>query len=181
MLFVCTANISRSPYAEHRAAQQLAGTPSAAAVSATEMVASAGMPGFPGRGMDPAMAAELGGRGGKSAGHISRSLSRDILIAADLVLTFEFAQRMRIIDEWPDQAIKVFGLRQFVEALGRVESSAGGLRLLDQVYRAAPPDGMHRDVADPYRRGAAAARACADEIDGVLTVILPALFAPGSR
>ena len=46
-------------------------------------------------GMDPATVAELGGRGGQSEGPISGSVSRDIR----LLLTREFAQRMRIIDQ----------------------------------------------------------------------------------
>ena len=170
VLFVCTANIARSPYGERRAAQLVAGTH-----SAPLRVASAGIPGVPGRGMDVEMAAQLRSRGAEPNGHVSRSLTHQLLVESDLVLTFEFAQRLRIIDEWPDQALKVFGLRQFADALGRVRSPATGLELLDQAYAVRPPDGMNLDVADPHRRGADAARICADQIDAVLSVIVPAL------
>ncbi len=173
VLFVCTANISRSPYAERQAALL-----SATASTDPLRTASAGVPGFPGRGMDPAMAEELRARGGDPLGHVSRCLTREILDGADVVLTFEFAQRIRIVERWPDQAIKVFGLHQFTEALGRVGSQARGLTLLDEVYGTARPDGINHDVADPYRRGAAAARVCADEVDAALAVIVPALTAP---
>ena len=174
VLFVCTANISRSPYAERRAAQILAefgGDPVA--------LASAGIPGVPGRGMDPEMAAQLAARGGQANGHVSRSLTRADLDSTALVLTFEFAHRVRIIDAWPEQAIKVFGLHQFADALARVRAPARGLELLDQVYAATRPDGVNADVADPYRRGTAAARACAQEIDALLGSIVPALAGRG--
>ena len=83
----------------------------------TLRVASAGMPGYPGRGMDPEMATQLRARGGEPNGHVSRALTHEILGGSDLVLTFEFEQRLRIIDEWPDQAVKVFGVRQFARGL----------------------------------------------------------------
>ena len=170
VLFVCTANIARSPYGERSAAQLLAGSH-----GGQLKVSSAGIPGYPGRGMDVEMAAALRTRGGDPNGHVSRSLTHQQLVESDLVLTFEFAQRIRIIDEWPDQALKVFGLRQFADALGRVRSPAAGLELLDQAYAVRPADGMNLDVVDPHRRGAIAARACADQIDAVLAVIVPAL------
>jgi protein-tyrosine-phosphatase len=131
--------------------------------------------------MDPEMAAQLRARGGEPSGHVSRALTRDLLEETELVLTFEFAHRVRLSDAWPDQAIKVFGLRQFAAALGRVPSPGRGLELLDQVYTAKRPDGLDADVVDPYRRGTAVARACADEIDGLLARVVPALAGQGQR
>ena len=170
VLFVCTANVSRSPYAERRAAQLLTGLD-----GDPVSVSSAGIPGVPGRPMDPEMAAQLRARGGEPNGHLSRSLTHDLLADTVLVLTFEVAHRVRLTSSWPDQAIKVFGLHQFADALGRVRHPGRGLELLDQVYAANRPDGLNSDVADPYRRGTAAARACANEIDGLLLRIVPAL------
>lgn len=57
VLFVCTANIARSPYGERRVVQLSHGE--------TLSVASAGIPGYPGRGMDQEMAAQLRTRGGE--------------------------------------------------------------------------------------------------------------------
>lgn len=176
VLFVCTANIARSPYAERRAGQLLSNHPMGAHGVA---VASAGIPGVPDRGMDGEMAAQLRSRGAAANGHVSRVLTHEILVDSDLVLTFEFGQRLRIIDEWPDQALKVFGIRQFTDALTRIPAPGQGLELLDQAYAVRPPDGMNLDVTDPHRRGAAAARACAAQIDEALAVIVPALA--GSR
>ena len=172
VLFLCTANIARSPYAEHRARQMVDG--------AALAVASAGVPGVPGRGMDPEMAAQLRARGIEPDGHVSRRVTRELLVDTELVLTFEFAHRVRLSEAWPDQAIKVFGLRQFADALDRVRSPGRGLELLDQVYAASRPDGLNADFLDPYRRGTAAAREAAAEIDEVLTRIIPALAGRGA-
>ena len=176
VLFVCTANISRSPYAERRG-QHLLGTGVPGVV-----LSSAGVPGFPGRGMDPAMVAELVARGGDASGHVSRSVSPEVLEEADVVVTVEFAHRMRIFEQWPQHAGKVFGLRQLADALRRAPAAPGGLAALDAALSVARPDGLDGDLADPYRRGAAAAARCADEIDEALVTILPALSgAPSLR
>jgi protein-tyrosine-phosphatase len=171
VLFVCTANIARSPYAERRAASLLR--------EPRVMVASSGLPGYPGRAMDEQMAAQLRDRGGDPDGHVSRSLTAELINEADLVLTLEFAIRMRIIDAWPAHTAKVLGLRQFaVDRLpARASGSPGpsGAALLHATYRASQPDSMTWDVSDPHRRGAKAARRCADEIDDALDRIVPSL------
>lgn len=170
MLFVCTANIARSPYAERRAAHLRAGTDQVETV-----FASAGIPGVPGRPMDAAMVEQLSERGGDASSHVSRSLTAQIIAQSDLVVTFEFAQRMRILDAWPDAASRVLGLHQLVHALGSAPSGLAGQELVHAASRAGAPDSMTWDVRDPYRRGRAAARKCATEIDEALAVILPAL------
>lgn len=167
VLFVCTANIARSPYAERRARQLADG----AAMS----VGSAGVPGVAGRAMDEEMAEQLHARGAPSDDHLSRALSVDLLEETDLVLTFEFAHRLRIAQAWPDHLPKVFALRQLADAISAVTRPAQGRALLDQAYAVARADGMHWDVTDPHRRGRAAARECAAEIDGALSIIIPAL------
>lgn len=159
MLFVCTANVARSPYAERRAAQ-LAGRP--------DGFASAGIPGKADWPMDEQMADQLLRRGGDPEGHESRVLTGEIVAAADVVLTFEFAQQMRVLDAWPEADAKTFGLHQFAAALDRVVPGPRGPHLVDAAYRVAGPNSMTWDVADPYRRGRRAAKACADEIDSVL-------------
>ena len=164
---MCTANIARSPYAERRTRQLHAGS--------ALTVSSAGIPGVPGRGMDSEMAAQLRSRGADPHGHVSRILTGDLLAATDLVLTFEFAHRLRIAAAWPDHAIKVFGVNQLRDAVDRLAAPAAGLELLDQAYALRGPDGMNWDVADPHGRGQAAAARCADEIDGALSRIIPAL------
>ncbi|AQP45786.1 hypothetical protein [Tessaracoccus flavus] len=145
-VFVCTANISRSPYAERRMAQLLGDT------SAVE-VASAGIPGFDGRPMDPQMAALLEVRGVDASDHASRILTEDILRDASLVLTMEFSHHMAILEKWPWATDRVRGLGQFAKSGQR--------------------NSMVWDIADPYRRGRGAAKKAAQQIDQYLTEILP--------
>ncbi len=172
LLFVCTANISRSPYAERRAAHLLREL-GAAGESVT--VESAGIPGYPGRDTDAPMAAQLRRRGGDPTGHVSRSLTSEMLALADVVVTFEFAQRMRILESHPGWGHKLFGLHQLVDAVDRTPGGATGYRLVHELQLAAAPDSMTWDVADPHGRGAAVARRAADEIDRALVRIVPAL------
>ena len=179
IVFVCTANIARSPYAERRASGLLTGSPGVE-------VSSAGIPGRPGRPMDEQMAAILRERGGSPDGHVSRSLNWWILATADLVLTFEFAQHMRILDAWPDQDVKVMGLLQFLDAAERfspgVPHTAARTshpravpKLIAEITSIAQPNSMTWDIADPYRRGDKAARECAAQIDDALARVLPLL------
>lgn len=166
VMFVCTANISRSPYAERRALTEWSGAP--------VLVSSAGMPGFPDRPMDPEMARELHQRGADSAGHVSRALTDELITEADVLLTFEFDQHMRILERWPQHAVKVFGLTQFAGVASRLGSLATGPALLAEAYAIADRDSMSGDVDDPYRRGRRAARRAATQIDGLITRITPA-------
>lgn len=172
LLFVCTANISRSPYAERRAAHLLR---ELGAAGDSIVVESAGIPGYPGRDMDAPMAAELRRRGGDPTGHVSRSLTTETLALADVVVTFEFAQRMRILESHPGWGHKLFGLHHLVDAVERTPGGATGYRLVHELQLAAAPDSMSWDVADPYGRGASAAHQTADAIDGALSVIIPVL------
>lgn len=143
--------------------------------------ASAGVPGLPGRDMDPEMAIQLRQRGGVADGHESRSVSVAALSEADVVVTVQLAHRLRIAQTWPEHAAKVFGLHQLAEALDRSATSVGGLVALDGALATANPDSLTWEVADPYRRGAAAARACAEEIDEALAVIVPALIGTSAQ
>ena len=168
VLFVCTANIARSPYAEHRAAQLLADYPMI-------HLASAGIPGYPGRPMDTGMATILHEHGGSADGHVSQTLSSDLVAEADVVLTYQFAQHMRVLDEWPQFARRVMGLNQFADAVSRLYWPATGVELVAQAHAAARPDSMTWDISDPYKRGMARARACAAEIEAALARIVPAV------
>lgn len=177
VLFVCTANISRSPYAERRARQVLPG-----GTDPDFTFASAGTPGYPDRGMDPAMQSLLAARGADPSGHISRVVDEELMRRADLVVTFEFAQHMRLLDAFLEHRRVIVGLQQAARAVRALDELDGvgraGLDVVDRVERlvaAAGPDSMSLDVEDPYNRGPRAARACADEIDGLLDVLLPYL------
>ena len=126
--------------------------------------------------MDEHLAEELRFRGGNPSGHISRSLTSDMVGDADLVLTFEYAQRLRIIDAWPEHRAKVVPLRQLTEGLHRLGRPIEPSRLPFVV----DPDGlssMEWDIEDPHGQGPEAARRCADQIDDALRHIARALGA----
>jgi len=164
VLFVCTANICRSPYME-LFARQVAGPDSGITFS------SAGTHGFRDSVMDTEMA-QLLDASDRDAFR-SRPLTAELLRDADLVLTAEHTHRQFILDDHPADFRKVFTLGQFAEA-----ARASDLRGRDLVTYA----GEHRgsadpalDVADPYRRGPEAAQACSDQLQELLRVVVPAL------
>ena len=103
VLFVCTANISRSPFME-LTARSLAGE------GADVVFASAGTHGFDARAMDEAMVPLLPGDA-VGAEHASRRLTREIMAEADVVLTAESAHRTFILEEFPQHFRKVFTRR----------------------------------------------------------------------
>lgn len=166
VLFVCTANICRSAYADVVA--RGAGVPGLA-------FASAGTHALGGRPMDPPMA-ELAASQGDPAAHQARRLSRDLVAEADLILAMDGGHRRYILEEWPEFGPKTF---LFGHAARKLADPPPGLAL-DEV---APHLWRHRDarpgdeVEDPYGRGDAAARAAADHIDALLAAVLPALSA----
>ena len=177
VLFICTANVARSAYAERRLVHLLGPT-------ASVQVGSAGVPGYPGRPMDDVMAELLVRRGGSSAGHVSRALTGDLVAEADLILTMEFRHHIEIVETWPEASHSCFGLGQFADAADRVAGSSlaegqGRRFVLPEpvatVASSVLPDSMTWDVADPHQRGRRAYRRCADSIDEKLERILVVL------
>jgi protein-tyrosine-phosphatase len=167
VLFVCTANISRSPYLE-LTARRLAGE------GADVVFASAGTHGFDAHTMDEAMVPLL--PDGTAAEHASRRLTRAILEDADLVLTAEATHRSFILEEFPQHFRKVFTVGQFAATVEEHPDLRGRQLVAAAAARrtAARPE---HDIADPYRRGEAAAATAADTMSRMLGVIVPRLTA----
>lgn len=168
VLFVCTANICRSAYAEARARQLLAGNPGIA-------VSSAGVYGYDDAPLDDAMAVEALARGAEVDRFRSRPLRPRHLDEADLVLAAASEHRGSLLRDHPRSVRKVFTFTQFVDGLRAAPPDLCGPDLIAHVGRHRPavhPDG---DVIDPYRRGPAAAAACARHLDELLGEILPRL------
>ncbi|SFB87461.1 sulfate adenylyltransferase [Nocardioides terrae] len=165
VLFVCTANICRSPFME-LTAQRLV-------PDETDMVfSSAGTRGFDAAGMDPAMAARVQG---DTTAFRSRPLTRELLDRADLVLTAEASHRTFILDEQPGLFRKVFTLGQLAAAIQRQETGLPREELLARLAQSRGSADPALDVTDPYRRGPEAAAHAAARIERLLDVILPAL------
>src|SRR6478736_6491596 len=122
VLFVCTANICRSPYLE-LAARRLAG------VDAQVVFSSAGTHGFSDAIMDTEMAGLLDAA--DRASFRSRPLDRDLVGEADLVLTAEGVHRQFILDDQPQMFRKVFTIGQFAEIVRAAGPGLTGRALLD--------------------------------------------------
>ncbi len=169
VLFVCTANICRSPFME-LLARRLAGA------DAAVTFASAGTHGFAEHPMDEVMAGTAGSRGVVDhADFRSRPLTRDLLDDADLVLTAEAAHRAFILDDDPAAFRKVFTLGQFAQALDAVDADLTGRDLVTAVAERRGAADVALDVRDPYRLGPDAAEEAASGIEALLRRIVPAL------
>jgi protein-tyrosine-phosphatase len=100
LLFVCTANICRSPFLELYARSHLG--------SAEVAFSSAGTHGLDGRPMSEEMAAEARSAYGlETEGFRSRRLTDGLLDEADLVLTAERHHRQFVLDRFPDASGRV--------------------------------------------------------------------------
>ena len=173
VLFVCTANICRSAYAELMAGHLLAGDP-------TVTVASAGTHGFRDHPIDPPMAARLRERGVDADGFRSRPLTMGMVEEADLVLTAESVHRQFILDDRPEAFRRVFTLGQLARTLDAVAAEGdlddvGGRELLGALRGRYRPVEADDDLADPYRRGEEAAAAAATRLDELLQAVVPRL------
>jgi sulfate adenylyltransferase len=170
VLFVCTANICRSPFME-LLAREIAGP------DAAVEFASAGTHGFRDHPMDEVMAGTLAPRGiDGSGGFRSRALTAEMVDEADLVLTAEAAHRTFILDDHPGSFRKVFTLGQFAEAVRVADPSLTGRDLLEVVGERRGAADASLDVDDPYSRGPEAAATSAGLIEGRVRAVLSALL-----
>jgi protein-tyrosine-phosphatase len=135
VLFVCSGNVCRSPFAEVGLRRELA-----AAGHRGIAVSSAGTLGLRDRPPSRHAVQVARERGLDVSQHRSRPLHRGALRMADLVIVMELAHRQMIEDRWPEEAGKVRLLREY-------ES----------------PDGMApaRDLFDPIGRPIEDYRTCA--------------------
>jgi sulfate adenylyltransferase len=172
VLFVCTANICRSPFMEITA-RHLAGD------DASVVFSSAGTHGFREYAMDSVMAGTLTERGLNADEFLSRPLTSALIEDADLVLTAEASHRAFILDDHAAAFRKVFTLGQVAEVLRNSPVDLTGENLLRALGERRGATEPRLDVRDPYGRGPAAAAEAAEQIDELLRVVVPALA--GSR
>jgi protein-tyrosine-phosphatase len=170
VLFVCTANICRSAFAEQMARQLLGD-------DASVLVSSAGTHGWVDHSVDEPMAEELRTRGVEPDGFASRPLTMRMVDQSDLVLTAGMAHRQFILDDRPEAVWRLFTLGQFVRILQDVPADLHGRELLAACRRAHKPAVTEDDVPDPFGQGPEAADRAAARIEGLLTQILPRLGA----
>jgi sulfate adenylyltransferase len=171
VLFVCTANICRSPAAELLARRAV---PDVADLE----LASAGTHGSDGGLVDPEVVAALPADVDSSSFR-SRRLTSALLGDADLVLTMEAAHRAFILDEHPHLFRKVFTLGQLAQALRRAPEGLDRPALLQHLAASRGHADPSLDVPDPYRRGPEAAASCVARLEELLGTVLPALSGEG--
>ncbi len=183
ILFVCYANVCRSPLAEMLARRALDDAFGAAAVDA--VVSSAGTHAFAGTPMHQGSAQVLGEYGIDPTGFTSRPLSPAILNNAGLVLAAGRDQRAACVSMVPASVRRTFTLRQFtryVQAVPHDETLTTGpapdrLRaLVDKVgsvrHLVQPVPAHEDDLPDPVRQPIEAFRACADELQRTMRTIV---------
>jgi protein-tyrosine phosphatase len=183
LLFVCTGNLCRSPFAERRTLGLLGST---GAVT----VQSAGTRAVVGEPMDEFAAQVLAEFGGDADDHRATQLTVEAVARADLVLTMSTQHRTDVLEHSPAALGKTFTLLEAVGLLdvlderddpggpsaehlrGMVDRLASGRSLLPR------PHPGFADVPDPIGRPLEVHRESGRVIDEALRLILPRLL-PG--
>jgi protein-tyrosine-phosphatase len=169
ILFLCTANICRSPTAEYLARHHF-GSDRWAFRSA----------GFLESGRSPTgeLIRSLGEVGVDIRNHRSYRVDVASLQAADLVLTMEGTHVRRASEIWPDVLAKIVPLRQAATLL-EADGAAGDVSdLIDRVVERRDPSdylGPRWDVADPYGRSLRVYRRSVAEIDALIGTVFSTL------
>ncbi|MGW5670000.1 arsenate reductase/protein-tyrosine-phosphatase family protein [Micromonospora sp. NPDC003776] len=180
VLFVCHANMCRSPMAEYIARRLLAGQPIG--------VASAGTDAVDGAAMHPYAVEVAAGNGADPAGFRTRRLRAEHLRAATLVLTATRRQRSVCTSLAPAALHRTFTLRQFARLAAAAEPPAAhnGSPLRAAVEAAAlartrlqPAGPDADDLRDPIGGRPAAFRRCAEEIERALRPVLALIGSAG--
>jgi len=166
VLFVCTANINRSPMAAGLLARLLIDA------GRRPLLASAGLM-EPGHPASPHAVATLAERGVDLSAHRTRRLSADLVAAADLVLGMESRHIRAVAVLVRDALDRSFTLKEFLRLAVTVGQRRAGEPLPDYLGRLAEDrdlDRLQRDdpadaVSDPVGRPRADFERCADELD----------------
>ncbi|MGK5740838.1 low molecular weight phosphatase family protein [Micromonospora sp. URMC 103] len=180
VLFVCHANLCRSPMAEYLARRLLAGRP--------VTVASAGTDAVEGLPMHPYAADIAAETGDDPTDFRSRPLRAEYLVGATLVLTATRRQRSVCTSLAPSVLHRTFTLRQFgrLAAAAEPPEEPAGDPLRAAVEAAARARGRLQpaapgtdDLRDPIGGTAADFRRCAEEIERSIRPLAALIVAAG--
>lgn len=179
VLFVCHANLCRSPMAEYLARHLLAGW--------SIPIASAGTDALDGHPMHP-YAATVAEAAGDPGSFRSRMLRHEHLAEAALILTATRQQRSICVSMTPAAVHRTFTLRQFGR-LAAVADPPDGMASVPipalvtaarQARSRLQPAGPHEDdLADPVGGSLADFRRCGDQIEAALSGIVRLIRAAG--
>lgn len=180
ILFVCHANLCRSPMAEYLAGWLMAKLP--------VEVASAGVAAQNGRPMHPFAAQIAANTGRDPAEFRSRALTASHVAEAALVLTATRRQRAACVALVPTAVHRTFTLRQFgrlaelADAPETTTAGALGAAVLAAVAargRLQPAAPTDEDLPDPIGGTPTDFRRCAREIERSLTPVAALIEAAG--
>lgn len=176
ILIVCTANICRSPMAEHLLRMALD-------QDSRIEVTSAGTRGFDNAPMDPPAAAQLRRLGGDPTGFRSRPLTDQMCELADLILAATRGHRSAVLARVPRALRRTFTLPEFAAAISTLRrEQPEALELPGIVRSAALARGRiavkNYDVADPYGGPVETHRAVAETIRAAAQTIAQHLRPP---
>jgi protein-tyrosine phosphatase len=190
LLFVCTGNICRSPFAEILFRHLIRGRLGGRAAAAFH-VSSAGVAAVEGAGMHPDSRAELAPwhlDGTLSAGFVARQLSPSIIERSHLVLGATTRHRSAIVELCPAALPMAFGLREFARLAAAVDAAAlpahpvaRAHALVEQARSCrglVPPDPGGEDVPDPIGRSRDAHHLAAVLTHAALTTVLDVVVPP---
>lgn len=172
VLFVCTANICRSPYAAAALRAQLAAPENFNIISAGARSEWLEIVGEPACSQMPVPAGVV-----SADGHSATQLTVDMVRDADIIITFEAAHRAAVIALLPRAQLKTYTARQARRLADAVcadqwpdaapEPSGNALRDLSAA-RSWAPFAEDQDVTDPHGDGVEAHHVCALEIDDIV-------------
>lgn len=155
ILVVCTGNICRSPYIERRLAQLLSGT--------GIEISSAGTDALVGNPIEPGSVVRLQQVGAVCDAFAARRIDRQLIDAADLVLTATREHRAQVVRVQPKALRFCFSLGDFSHLAQHIAPSqpepgeswvAHVTRLVATVRGSVPARSADEsDIIDPYRRG----------------------------
>jgi protein-tyrosine phosphatase len=170
VLFVCHANLCRSPMAERlmRARLSRLGGPGV-------RVGSAGTAAIAGRAAWPETVAVLRERGADPDGFVSRQVTAPLLLGSDLVLAMSRRHRALCVQLAPAAVGRVFTLLQFARMAAAVPGPRGDLPALTAAAvrtRVQPVPPEQDDLPDPVGKPIEAFRRCADTVEAALDVLI---------
>lgn len=176
VLFVCTANLCRSPLAQYLLLDALRQRgPQAARAWNVE---SAGTHASGGADMHPFAARVLDERSVSHSGFRSRPLDVEAIAAADLVLTAGRQHRRIVVEASPGAVRRTFTIRQFAnlaDVMPRASATADLRTYLDEQVPNARAHATRTDddeIADPVGKNIRAFRRSADVIERALGTVV---------
>lgn len=179
ILFVCTANICRSPTAELILKRRLAERGQHGLT-----IVSAGVAAMAGHPIDAVMGSMLAADGIESTTFAARRLHANDVAEADLILTATAGHRSQIVQLAPRALSRTFTLLEFTrlaDHLKAVTAGEGTERLLSLRDAAVAhrnlvlPLDVPQDIGDPYRRSVRHYRRAYQQINQTVGSLVDAL------